>query len=102
MAASPEHQQHNMELATNLANQDYYNYLNGATGLYGQGLSGMQGLSQQGQQAGQSLADQIAQSLAQQGQYGYEGQAGKNASQSSFFGNLGSGLGLLGAFLPWH
>jgi hypothetical protein len=101
MAGSPEHQQHNMELATNLANQDYYNYLSGATGLYGQGLQGLQGLSGQGQQAGQSLADQVAQSLAQQGNYGYEGQAGKNAAQGGFLSNLGSGLGLMSAFLPF-
>jgi len=75
MAGSPQHEQQNMGLATDLANQDYYNYMQGATGLYGQGLSGMQGLSQQGQQAGQSLADQIAQSLGQKAQYDYEGQA---------------------------
>lgn len=102
MAGSPQHEQENMQLANNIANQDYYNYLSGATGLYGQGLSGMQGLSMQGQQAGQSLADQIAQSLGQQGQYAYEGQAGKNAAKSSGWSALGTGLGLAGAFLPWH
>jgi hypothetical protein len=102
MAGSPQHEQQNMGLATDLANQDYYNYMTGATGLYGQGLQGLQGMSQQGQQAGSSMADQIAQSLSQKGQYDYEGQAGKNAAKSSAWGNLGSGLGLLGAFLPWH
>lgn len=102
MAGSPQHEQQNMGLATDLANQDYYNYMKGSTDLYGKGLSGMQGLSEQGRESGQSLADQIAQSLADQSKYAYEGQNSKNAAKSSFFGNLGSGLGLLGAFLPWH
>jgi hypothetical protein len=101
MAGSPEHEQRNMELGTNLANQDYYNYLKGATGLYGQGLQGEQGLASGGLTAGQSLADTIAQTLAQQGNYAYEGQAGKNQANNSLWSSLGSGLGLLGAFLPW-
>jgi hypothetical protein len=99
MAGSPEHQQHNMELATNLANQDYYNYMTGATGLYGEGLHGMQDLSHQGADAGKSMADMIAQALAQQGNYSYEGTAGKNNANNSLWSSIGSGLGLFGAFL---
>src|SRR6185503_15277001 len=36
MAGSPMHEQENMELSTNLANQDYNNYLRNAMGLYGE------------------------------------------------------------------
>lgn len=98
MAGSPQHEQQNMQIGTNLANQDYYNWLNQATGLYGKGLSGEQGLMGGGLQAGNNLADMIAQTLAQQAQYEYEGQAAKNESKNSLFSNIGSGLGLLGAF----
>ena len=101
MAGSPQNQQQDMSLATNLANQDYYNWMQGATGLYGQGLQGQQGLAGLGQQSASSLADMVAQSLAQQGQYAYEGQAAKNQAKNSLWSNLGSGLGLLSAFLPW-
>lgn len=101
MAGSPQHSQQNMELATGLANQDYYNYMKGATGLFGQGLEGLQGMSKSGQEAGSSLADQIAQMLSQQGANAFEGAAGKNAANSSLFGNIGSGLGLLSAFMPF-
>ena len=96
MFGSPQHSQQNMQLATDLANQDYYNYMNGATGLYGQGLQGGQNMTNQGQQAGQSQADMIAQALAQQAAYGYEGQAQKNQNKSGAFGNI---LGGLSSFL---
>ena len=102
MAGSPEHEQQNMQLATNLGHQDYNNWLGQATGLYGQGLQGEQGLASMGQHAGSSMADMIAQTLAQQGQYAYEGRAGQNQANGSVWSNLGSGAGLLGAFLPWH
>lgn len=93
MAGSPMHEQQNMQMATDMANQDYYNYMQGATGLYGQGLTGGQNMANMGQQAGQSQADMIAQALAQKGNMAYEGQKYKN--ESSPWGTIG---GLLGAF----
>lgn len=101
MAGSPQHEQQNMQLASDIGNQDYYNWLGQATGLYGQGLQGEQGFATMGQQSGQNMSDMIAQALAQQGNYAYEGQAGKNTANNSLYSGLGSGLGLLGAFLPW-
>lgn len=93
MAGTPQHEQQNMQLATDLANQDYYNWLQGATGLYGQGLQGSQGMAQMGQQAGQNYADQVAQSLAQQGRYAYEGAAQKNQNRGNAFSQILGGLG---------
>ena len=92
MAGSPQHQQQNMGLATNLASQDYNDWLKQATGLYGNAMTGSQGMANQGQQAGQSQADMIAQALAQKAAYGYEGQAQKNQNWSNAFGNIGGGL----------
>jgi hypothetical protein len=45
MAGSPMHEQMAQQTATDLANQDYYNYMQGATGLYGQGLNGQQNIN---------------------------------------------------------
>lgn len=98
MAGSPLAQQQNQQVATGLANQDYYNYLDKATGLYGQGLQGEQGLANMGFGASNNMADSIAQMLAQQGAYGYAGQAAQNQAQGSAFGNLFGGLGALAAF----
>jgi hypothetical protein len=111
MAGSPANQQHNIELATNLANQDYYNYLDRALGLYGGGLSGEQGMAGMGLTAGTSMADMIAQQLAQQAQYAARGQQEENSQNNSFWGGLGriggaalGGLagGPLGAFVGWN
>lgn len=105
MAGSPQHQQQNMELATNLGNQDYYNWLGHAQGLYGQGLQGEQGFARMGQQASTNLADMIAQTLAQQGQLSYAGQQNinqlNNSRSNAKWGALGQGLGALSAFIPF-
>ena len=105
MAGSPQHEFENMGLATNLANQDYYNWLGQATGLLGQGLAGEQGLYNGGVQAGGNLADIIGQTLAQQGQMAFLGQQNNNMANASKTGaltNLASqGLGALSAFLPY-
>jgi hypothetical protein len=99
MAGSPEHEQQNMALATNLGNQEYYNWLNPATQMYQSGLQGTQGLASGGLQAGSSVADMIAQALAQQGAYAYQGAAGQNTAQNAGIGNLFGGAATLAAFL---
>lgn len=97
MAGSPQHEQQNMTLASDLASQDYNNWLQQATGLYGQGLSGSQGLAGAGQQAGQSQADMISNALAQKGNLAYQSQKYKN--ENSPWGGILGGLGSLAAFL---
>lgn len=92
MAGTGQHQQMAGELAGNLANQDYQQYLQQALGLYGTGLQGHQGLAGMGLQAGGSLADQLAQILAQKGAYAYQGQAGRNSFLGSLLGGLGGWL----------
>jgi hypothetical protein len=101
MAGSPQHEQQNMGLATDLANQDYYNWLGHATGLYNQGLAGEQGLASGGLQAGSSMADMIAQTLAQQANLSFNGQQQQNQNKSDMWGNIFKGAGSLAAFNPW-
>lgn len=104
MYGSPEHEQWAMDTATGLANQDYYNWLGQATGLYNQGLAGEQGLGQMGMQSGGNLANMIAQALAQQGNLAYAGQQNQNLANASRFNNLlglgTSALGGLASFTP--
>jgi hypothetical protein len=96
MAGSPQHEQQNMEAATDISSKDYNQYMQNMLGLYGQGLSGQQGMAGMGQQAGQSMADLISQALNQQGAYAYQGQAGRNQNRSSIFSNLLGAFGGLG------
>lgn len=60
MVGSPQQQQEISETITGLANQDYYNYLSRAMGMYGQGLSGMGGLGQMGYEASTGLGQNLA------------------------------------------
>lgn len=99
MAGSPQAQQQAMQIATQLGNQDYYNWLGQATGMYGQGLQGMGGMANMGFNASNNMANQMAQALAAKSQLGYAGQAAQNQAQGSAFGNIMGGIGTLAAFL---
>ena len=97
MAGSPQGVQNDETLATNLANQDYYNYLNHALGLYGAGLEGEQGLNQMGYGASDALAKELSRNLYSEAGLNYSSQASKNMGKSSLFGGLAgdaAGLGM--------
>jgi hypothetical protein len=97
MAGSPMAAQENMRIATGLADQDYYNYLNKVLGLYGKGLEGEEGFYNKGYGASTSMADMIAQALASEAQLQYSGTQQKNQFTnnliSSILGNTGSAGG---------
>jgi hypothetical protein len=93
MAGSPQHQRQAGELATQLSNQDYYNYLNHVIGMYNTGLKGQEGLAQRGGEASMRYGDLLGNNLAGQAAYGYAGQAGQNQADSQGMSNLFGGLG---------
>ena len=101
MAGSPQHEQQNMEAATDISSKDYNQYMQNMLGLYGQGLSGQQGMAGMGQQAGNSMANMIAQALAQQGNYAFNGQNQKNSNMMDLLKMLGQGAGGLMGMNPW-
>ena len=92
MAGSPQHEQQNMQLANDLANQDYYHYMQGATDLYGKGLNGGQHITDQGQSAANSYADTLASTLGAQGQLAYEGNDAKNRQKNQANSDIASSL----------
>jgi hypothetical protein len=94
MAGSPQHEQQNMELASDLSAKDYNNYMNQVMGLYGQGLQGQQGLANMGFGASRDMANNIAQMLEQQAQAAYQQQASKRSGFSNFISGLGGLAGL--------
>lgn len=93
MAGSPMGQQQNMGIATQLGNQDYYNYLQKALGMYGKGLQGEQDLAGTGMQAGTNMSNVMANQLQEQAAMAYQNQAAQNQAQGSIFGDIGAGLG---------
>jgi hypothetical protein len=103
MAGSPQHQQQAGTLATGLANQDYYNYLNNALGsaqgMYGAGIQGLQGLGQMGLGASNELANSLGNNLLTQGNLAFSGQAAQNQAQGQEWGSIFGGLGSLLPYL---
>ena len=97
MAGSPMSQQQNMGLATQMGNQDYYNWLGQATGMYNQGLQGQQGLAGLGMQAGTNMSNVIANQLAQQASNAYANQQSQNSQNSNIWGDVaGVGADIIG------
>ncbi len=88
MAGSPQHEQQNMQLATNFANQDYNNWIRNALGMYGSGLSGEQGMYGIGANAGMKKGEDMASYLANQAKLAYEGQNAENQKGGGMWGSL--------------
>lgn len=99
MLGSPEHQYNSANMVNQLANQDYYNYLNHGLGLYGQGLQGLGGLNTMGYGASSELGNNLASTLGAKAQLGYEGAAGQNKQEASALGGVFGGLSSLLPFL---
>lgn len=92
MAGSPMQQQQNMGIATQMGNQDYYNWLNNAQNMYGMGLQGEQGMMNTGFGAASGMSDNISQALADQAAMAYQGQNASNQNQAASWGDIFSGL----------
>lgn len=100
MAGSPQHEQQNMELATNLGNKDFGDWISRALGLYGRGLEGEQSLYNTGAQTGVGLGQDLASILANKAKLAYEGQNAENQHEGGKWGSiLGAGTSLASAFL---
>jgi hypothetical protein len=98
MAGSPQHEQQNMELATNLGNQDYNQYMQNALGLYGMGMQGGQHLYDQGYNASNEMGQTIGNNLQSQGSLAYNGRQQQMQSQGDTLGAFAN-LASLAAFL---
>lgn len=98
MLGSPQHQQQAATLTTGLANQDFYNYLQQALGVYGQGLQGKQGLYDTGAQSSIGLGQDLSSISGSQAQLAYEGQNTENQHDQ---GGLGSIFGGAASLLPF-
>lgn len=95
MAGTPYHQQNAANMASNLANQDFYNYMGNIQGLYGQGLQGASGINQMGYNASNELAQSLAAALMNQGGMAYAGQNNQNTANSARMSNIWGGAGAL-------
>jgi hypothetical protein len=93
MVGSPMEQQTLAGTVNNLANQDYWDYLNQVLGMYGHGLNGMSHMYDSGLMASSDLANGLAQALSAQAQMAYNGQMAQNKSNSDSIGGIIGGIG---------
>lgn len=93
MAGSGQNQQQDMTLATNLANQDYNDWMKNALGLYGAGVNGEQGLYDTGAKTGVQAGQDMASILANKAKLAYEGQNAENENEGGMWGSLLGGAG---------
>lgn len=101
MAGSPQHEQQNMELATNLGNQNYNQFLEHALNLYGRGLTGEEGLYNTGAKTGMAMGEDLASVLANQAKLAYEGQNAENQHEGGMWGSLLGGAGTAAGLLAF-
>lgn len=101
MAGSPQHEEQNMGIATELGNKDYNDWLSKALGLYGTGLQGETGMGQMGFDAAKELADSINASRMQKAQLEYVGQNAQNQRNGGMWGAAGNALGQIGSLLAF-
>ncbi len=83
MLGTPQHQEYNADIASNIEGQDFDNYMRTILGQQGFGTSGEQGLENQGYDASTGFANMLGSNLGSKAGYGYTGQAAKN----QMFGN---------------
>jgi len=112
MAGSPAEQQQVQTTANQLANQDFYNYLNHGLSVFGQGFSGLNNLSGLGLNAasdiygiGANSANELASNLGSLGlskaNLDYAGDINKNQSDMGGWGSLAEGIGQIASLAGW-
>ena len=97
MLGTPQHAEQNQALATNLASQDYNNYIKNQMDLYGKGLGGEEHLNDQGYDANKSYSDQLAQVMGQKAQNAYSDTEAANKNKAGGLSDIFSGIGTAGA-----
>lgn len=81
-SGSPQHEQQNMTLASNIANQDYNQWMQNALGIYGIGAK-----------SGQAQGEDNATLMLNKAKLNYEGQNAENQHKGGMWGTLLGGAG---------
>lgn len=97
MLGTSQHQQQASTIASNLASQEYNNYINQAMGILNRGMTGGSDISRLGYSSANELASSLADVLKMQAGLGYGGANYGNTQTSNLFSDIGGALG--GLFL---
>jgi hypothetical protein len=92
-AGSLANQQQQMSTATQLGNQDYYNWLNQALGMANSGIQGLGQQSMLGENAASTMAQAMAQAMGNQANNAANQAGWQNQQQQNMWGGIGGLLG---------
>lgn len=95
MLGSPAAQVKSADIAGDLAQKDFGDYMSRMMGLYKTGLSGLGDVNQMGYGASTDYGNMLANILGQKGQYGVLDKTMQNQRRGQGFGQLAGGLGSL-------
>lgn len=87
-AGTPAHEQSNMQLASDIGNQEYYKYLSNALGQHKEGLEGMQGLFNTGYGASTGLAGNLGNLGLNKANLSYSGAQSQNQAIGGMWGGI--------------
>jgi hypothetical protein len=97
MLGSPAEQQELAGTVNGIANQDYYNWLSKALGLYGQGMNSAGDIAKLGQQSASEYGHDTTDLGESEANFAYEGAKGANEARQGAWGGLAGAAGdLLG------
>lgn len=88
MAGSPEAQQRGADMAEQMANRDYYNYVDRGLGEYHQGLGGEQNLAGMGERAASEKGEDLVNALLSRIMMQYAGQQNQNEHKRGVWGTI--------------
>lgn len=94
MLGTQAHQNDAASIASNLANQEYMNYLGNAMNLYTGGLNGLSGINEMGYGASNEYGNTLGNNQMNMANMSYLGQSNQNQSNMNAYNNK---MGLLGA-----
>lgn len=90
MLGTPAHQQQNTQLASDIGNQEFYNYISQILGINQAGTQGAQGFANQGYGASTALAGNLGNLGLNQANLQFGGNQAQNNAIGGFLGMLGS------------
>jgi hypothetical protein len=93
MLGTPQDQQYSGQIAHDLSNQDFEDYMNHVLGIYGAGQAGQQQQQQQGFDASKGYGDILGNIGGQKAQNSFAGQDFMNQNNKTNWGNIFSGAG---------
>jgi hypothetical protein len=96
MLGTQQDQTYAAQTANDIASQDFNDYMDKVTGLYGEGIKGEQGLEEQGYDANTSFGNMVGSIYGQKGRNAYDERQAENAQRAKMWSDVFKTIGGMG------